>query len=76
MNQRLIYPRDSWLPIPNDVLCELTHELTVRECAFKRIPLDQDVDEEIIYSSDAQIIFDAIYDIVSRVLERDAEVQS
>jgi hypothetical protein len=55
-------------PIPNDVTCELAHELTVRECLFKQIPLDVEGDEETIYSDAAQLVFDQIYDIISRVL--------
>lgn len=60
----------------NDVLCELAHELTVRECRFKQIPLDADDDGETVYSRDAQLVFDSIYEIVPGVLECNAkEVQ-
>ncbi len=62
-------PPTSRTPIPNDVLCELAHALTVRECAFKQIPVDQENDDETNYSDDAQVIFDDIYEIVSRVLD-------
>lgn len=58
-------------PVPTDVLCELAHALTVRECGSKQIPidaLDEDGDETI-YTQDAQLVFDAIYEIVSDVLE-------
>lgn len=59
----------------NDVLCELAHELTVRECALGGIIVDVEHDDETVYSDEAQAIFDGIYDIVSRVLETDgAEV--
>ena len=53
-----------------DVLCELAHELTVRECTNRQIPVDQEGDDETVYSADAYLIFQSIYDIVSSVLER------
>lgn len=55
----------------NDVLCELVHALTVRECAFREIPVDahNETDEETNYAEEARPVFDAIYDIVSDVLE-------
>ena len=56
------------MPIANDVICELAHELTIRECAFKQISLDVEGDDETIYSDDAQLVFDDIHDIISRVL--------
>lgn len=67
-------PEPTWRrAVPTtDVLCELAHELTVRECALGGIILDVEHDDETVYSDDAQAIFDAIYDIVSRVLEGDS----
>jgi hypothetical protein len=63
------------MPITTDIVCELAHELTVRECAFKQTPLDKENDDETIYSDDAQLIFDGIYDIISCVLDsHDSEV--
>jgi hypothetical protein len=59
----------------NDILCELAHELTIRECSQRQIPVDTVCDDETIYSPDAQPIFDSLYDIVSRVLEPVGEVQ-
>lgn len=66
---------DRRLPIGNDILCELAHELTVRECALRQIPLDIEGEDETNYTDDAQTVFDVIYDIVARVLGSDAEVQ-
>lgn len=58
-------------PVPEDVLCELAHALTVRECGFRHITVDaQDATgDETVYSDDAQRIFDAIYSLVWDVLE-------
>jgi len=56
-----------------DILCELAHELTVRECALGGIILDVEQDDETRYSDEAQAIFDGIHDIVSRVLEGDGQ---
>lgn len=61
--------------ITNDVLCELAHELAVRECAVRRIEMDVQDEDETRYSPDAQLVFDAIYDIVTEVLESYSEVQ-
>jgi hypothetical protein len=55
----------------NDVLCELAHELTARECAFRGIVLDVEHEDETLYSDEARQIFDSIHDIVARVLEGD-----
>lgn len=64
-----------WI-VPPDVLCELAHELTVRECAYRGFVLDDDGDDETLYTAEAQSVFDCIYDIAARVLERrNAEVQ-
>lgn len=56
----------------NDVLCELVHELTARECAFRGIVLDVEHEDETLYSDEAQPIFESIHDIVARVLEGDS----
>jgi hypothetical protein len=58
---------------PNYVRCELAHDLTVRECLFRGVTLDaydsSDDPDELHYSDEAQRIFDAIYDVISEVLE-------
>lgn len=64
-----------WI-VPPDVLCELAHALTARECAYRGLILEDYIDDETVYTAEAQCVFDGIYDIAARVLERqDAEVQ-
>lgn len=59
--------------ISPDVLCELAHELTVRECRIRGVTVDariaDDHDGETLYTDEAQSVFEAIYDIVSAVLD-------
>ena len=58
--------------LSNDVLCELAHELTMRECGVRGITVDVQVDgneDETRYTEDAQDVFNAIYDLVCGVLE-------
>ncbi len=57
--------------LTTDVLCELAHALTVRECAVRQIPLDayDGTEDETNYTEEARPVFDAIYDIVSDVLD-------
>jgi len=59
--------------VTTDILCELAHELTVRECRLRLIPIDTERDDETVYTDRAQLIFDNIFEIVSRVLERSCE---
>jgi hypothetical protein len=58
-------------PVPNCVLCEIAHVLTVRECAYRQIPVEApgSYEDEIIYDHYAQAIFDAIYATVRNELE-------
>lgn len=58
-------------PLPNDVCCELAHELTLRECGITGISVDaQDAgDDETRYTEEAQDVFIALYDLVCGVLE-------
>ena len=72
ISPRFIRTLEGRMPIANDVICELAHELTMRECAFRQIPLDIESDDETNYSDDAQLVFDDIYDIISRVLPSNA----
>lgn len=57
--------------LSNDVLCELAHAVTVRECGIRGVILDAENpdDDETRYTDEAQEIFEAIHDIASTVLE-------
>lgn len=51
-------------------VCELAHELTVRECTQKGITVDAEKENEVTeYTEEAQKVFDEIYDIISEVLD-------
>lgn len=56
--------------VGTDVLCELAHALTVRECTIRAIPVDEDREDEVGYTDAAYLVFQSIYDIASSVLER------
>lgn len=58
------------LNVTSDICCELAHELTVRECAARDLTLDAEPsDDDVRYTEDAQDVFNAIYDIVTGVLQ-------
>lgn len=61
------------LAITNDVLCELAHNLTVRECRIRDVTVDaseaDDHDGESRYTDEAEGIFNTMYDIAWTVLE-------
>lgn len=58
------------LLVPPDILCELAHELTVRECVERAIPLDVETEDDVAYTDEAQTVFIAIYDILYAVLSK------
>lgn len=65
-------PKPVSLPVSTDICCELAHKLTLRECGVRGLPLDADFDtddDEVHYTDDAQQVFNAIFDIVSNVLQ-------
>lgn len=49
-------------------VCDLAHELTVRECDRKGIEVDYNGDEEV-YSDEAQVIFDTFFDDIEDIYE-------
>lgn len=50
-------------------ICELAHELTVRECNIKEITYDKyDRRGDMSYTAKAQKIFDYYYDLITRTL--------
>jgi hypothetical protein len=59
--------------ITNDVLCELAHNLTVRECRIRDVTVDaseaDDHDGESRYTDEAEGIFNTMYDMALTVLE-------
>ncbi len=59
--------------ITNDVLCELAHNLTVRECRIRDVTVDaseaDDQDGESRYTDEAEGLFNTMYDIAWTVLE-------
>lgn len=59
--------------VTNDVLCELAHNLTVRECRIRDVTVDaseaDDHDGESRYTDEAEGIFNTMYDIALTVLE-------
>lgn len=66
-------PTTQRLAITNDVLCELAHNLTVRECRIRDVTVDaseaDDHDGESRYTDEAEGIFNTMYDIAWTVLE-------
>lgn len=64
-------PATSNRSVSNDVLCELAHNVTVRECRIRGLALDPDdaTDDETHYTDEAQEVFDAVFNIASTVLE-------
>lgn len=58
------------IKVPADMICELCHELTARECKLKKITLDKPhkTGEECQYTTKAQRIFDYYYDLVTTIL--------
>ena len=66
-------PINRCLTITNDILCELAHELTVRECLGRDLRLDVASEDEVAYTAAARIIFDQIYDIVAGLLDPSSE---
>lgn len=66
-------PQSRSAALSNDVLCELAHNLTVRECRIRDVTVDasetDDHDGETRYTDEAEGIFDALHGIAWSVLE-------
>lgn len=49
-------------------VCELAHELTRRECKYKKIKFETGKGDNVAYTPKAQKIFNAIYKLIEEIL--------